>query len=297
MSVYFTGEDKIIKKRNMFIKLFMLSSVATCFALAGCSSNNDTAAETEVAESETETEEEAEPATEEATPTPEPTATPTPEPEPVTWFDEQGLAITPQGDFKFKTQWNLWLDGYGESASHKPGDEVEIAANATVTETTEGVEDGYKKVSATFEYDWAKYFYSYEPVISYDRALGSVKPSTWISAFDRYTGTSFEPGDVDIPIEYDGTTYDVNCGFEWNYDYDYDSGKLLVSCTVNVICPADYDGAVFEIGCGTKYDPEKKVNDDAPYESIDYSKPVMEEDFPFFTDSAHPHVYFSSNNE
>lgn len=229
----------------------------------------------------------------------EPTATPTPtpEPEPATWFEEQGLTITPQGDFTFKTQWNCWLDGYPESTRHKHGDEVEIDANATVTETTEGVEDGYKKVIATFEYDWSKYFFSYEPIISYDPGLGSVKPSTWISAFDRYTGTSFEPGDVVIPIEYDGNTYDVSCTFEWNQDYDYDAGKLLVSCSVIVTCPVDYDGTVFEIGCGSKYDHELQANDDAPYEAIDYSKPVMEEDFPFFSDSAHPHIYFSSSNK
>ncbi len=292
-----------MKNRSMLTKLITVASAAACFALAGCGAENDTAAvKNEAAGSDKETvETEGSAPTPEATatPTPEPTATPTPtpEPEPVTWFDEQGLTVTPQGEFNFRTQWNHWLDGYPESSRHKAGDEVEITANASVTETTEGVESGYKKLVGTFEYDWAKFFYSYTPIVSYDPGLGSIKPSVWISAFDRYTGTSFEPGDVVIPIEYNGTTYDVKAAFNWDADYDYDIGKMLVTGTITITCPADYDGAVFEIGCGTKYDPEKKANDDEPYNSIDYSKPVMEDEFPFFTDKDHPHIYFSITNK
>ena len=90
--------------------------------------------------------------------------------------------------------------------------------------------------------------------------------------------TSFEPGDVVISIEYEGETYDVNCGFEWGADYDY-------------------DGTVFDIGCGTKYSPELGVNDDEPYTSIDYSTPVKVDVYPFFTDTDHPHFYFSSSDK
>ena len=290
-----------MKQRNAKItKLFVLASATACFALAGCSSDNGNVAETEIAEAETDEEAETAEETVEATeePTPEPTATPTPEPEPETWFEEQGLSVTPQGEFKLQTQWNYWGGpDYQESASKKPGDEVTITVNSTVTETTDGVEDGYKKVVAEFEYDWSKFFFSYEPILSYDPGLGSVKPSVWISAFDRYTGTSFEPGDVDVPFEYEGTTYDANCTFEWGEDYDYDEGRLINTCTVTVVCPVDYDGTVFDIGCGTKYSPELGVNDDEPYTSIDYSTPVKVDVFPFFTDTAHPHFYFSSSDE
>ncbi|MBR3532794.1 MAG: hypothetical protein IKN80_02750 [Clostridiales bacterium] len=285
-------------KKNV-LKIRLLASVlaaalmlTACSTSSGSKSDRDDDDDDEVVE---ETEEEETEPTETPTPTPEPTDTPTPTPEPETWFDSQGLSITPQGDFTYTTEWIMWSDDYS-IGSREPGTSFEMPANFTITETTDGVADGYKKLIGTYTDDWASFFYSYTPIVSYDTSLGSVKPSTWISAFDRYTGVSFEPGDVTIPIEYEGKTYDVMCQFDFDYDYDYDEGHLVDIFTCTVICPVDYDGTVFHIGCGRTYSAELGANDDEPYESIDYSSPLMLDEFPFYG-SEFPHVYFSLSNE
>ena len=112
----------------------------------------------------------------------------------------------------------------------------------------------------------------------------------------KLAGISKEvPGSLD-PIEYEGKTYDVMCQFDFDYDYDYDEGHLVDIFTCTVICPVDYDGTVFHIGCGRTYSAELGANDDEPYESIDYSSPLMLDEFPFYG-SEFPHVYFSLSNE
>ena len=77
-----------------------------------------------------------------------------------------------------------------------------------------------------------------------------------ISAFDRYTGTSFESvasnldnGSVNqsgVVISVDGTEYDCSLLLDSRYD---DTEKTVI---LEVTHPAEYDGVVFEFGQETK---------------------------------------------
>ncbi len=107
--------------------------------------------------------------------------------------------------------------------------DYEAGLHVTISETTEGVDEGLKKVVAQITID-----------ISDQPGTGSL----WnICAFDRYTGTYFRgnektKGAIWIGDEY----YDVRTERENVDDYP------MFYRTYAVICPADYDGAVFQIG-------------------------------------------------
>ena len=144
------------------------------------------------------------------------------EPETVNWLEEHEIAITPQGDCTV----NLYsYDSYAEDYV----DDYEAGLHVTISETTEGVDEGLKKVVAQITFD-----------ISDQPGNGTL----WsICAFDRYTGTFFRinektKGAIRIGDEY----YDVRTEREQVND------RPMFYITCAVICPADYDGAVFQIG-------------------------------------------------
>ena len=144
------------------------------------------------------------------------------EPETVNWLEEHEIAITPQGDSTV----NLYCyDSYEEDYV---GD-YEAGLNVTISETTEGVDEGLKKVVAEITFDLSGH------------------PGTgffWCTrAFDRYTGTYFRVNEKTKEAIRIGDEYgDVRT--EMNQTDDYP----VYYVTYTVTCPADYDGTVFWIG-------------------------------------------------
>lgn len=176
-------------------------------------------------------------AEEETTGAEETAETQEPEPEPADWLEEHGIAITPQGDCQ------VTFLGYTKDGDEKiPAGDFVADVNVSISETTEGVEEGFKKVSVLFARD-----------ASNNPGTGSW---SWTSAFDRYTGTSFEfdntvtytsAGDHKaregfVTIQNGDVYYDVSVAFET------DNQAPITYLTITVTCPIDYDGAVFQIG-------------------------------------------------
>ena len=185
---------------------------------------------------------------------------------PLTWFEENGLKITPQGSYTFITS-----DGNGH--------EFEVPASVVITETKEGLDPGYKKVKAEFTYDLSK----------------GESARTWTSAFDRYTGISFEfdpttnYGDASasgtITLEWNGESYNVGIDFGAKYN-----GKIC-TLTVEIKCSEDYDGAVFQSGYGS-------VELEDQYRLIDPTERLYTVDeFPFSESNGHTYYYFCYQNE
>lgn len=152
----------------------------------------------------------------------------------VSWFDSHGLVITPQGEFSYTTM-SVDIDNIDVGT-------FDVPSEVMITETTVGVEDGYKQVMAIFTED----------------VSASEESSYWnyVSAFDRYTGTSFEfdteaiytdSGDTVqkkgfVTISNGKESYDVSVRYDAVNDYPY------IEDSITVICPIDYDGVVFQIG-------------------------------------------------
>lgn len=213
--------------------------------------------------------------TEATTTTEETTAEPTPTPEPDSWFKDQGLTITPQGDFELVTE---FVNG------GNLGSKITVASNVQIQETTEGVKDGYKVIQAYFTLDFSKYFDMGDFKLVVDD-----RPSSWISVFDRYTGITYEPGGVNVPIEYNGQNIEVKCDFEWSRNETMD----VEYCLVYVLCPVDYDGAVFYVGHGAG--GASKIADG---KNIDYSAKLYTiDELPFYDSNGFPYTYFSANDK
>ena len=193
------------------------------------------------------------------------------------WFSEHGLVITPQGDFTYNA---MAYDPERNDLELFP-----IYANAVITETTDGVEEGYKQVRIVFEKD-ASAIYDVENESGH---------RVWYSAFDRYTGISFAfdstgaalaAGDTFyregfISIPNGDESYDVSISFESENNHPY------YTEIVTVTCPVDYDGAVFYIGPS---DSKKKEANSR----IDYSARLYTiDELPFYGDG---YYFFSYSN-
>lgn len=150
------------------------------------------------------------------------------------YLDEQGLEITPQGEYTFMTSMNDGSEDKGE---------FEMIGSVSISEKKSPDMDGFKEVSAVFKSD-------------YRNLPEGLKMTQWFAAFDRYTGTSFESS-VDevfdngvaekwITIEDDGKKTDARL----MYTFENDKESRIMTTTVTVICPEDYDGTVFSIGYG-----------------------------------------------
>lgn len=193
------------------------------------------------------------------------------------WFDKSGLKITQQGDFTLTAQMIFYSDNSVQ--------DIEIPCNIEITETTEGAPEGYKYVFGVFTVDYSEYDDLYE---NWDFV-------SWFSAFDRYTGTSFESdpsatyGDSQtpgvIPIEYDGKTYDIT----YLFGYTKKSGVATISVTVT--CPEDYEGTVFQCGSG----PWEVVDE---YSQMDLSEKLYTiDELPYYDSNGYPYFYFSNTNK
>lgn len=152
------------------------------------------------------------------------------------WLAGSGIQITPQGSHTISLQ---SVENFGDPE----GTDFDADFTVSTTETREGVGPNEKMVTCLFTLD-----FSNNPlnIANY-----------WTSAFDRYTGTSFEfstgvtytdRGETDTNTGYaqillnDGSYADVSIDFTVYNDYP------IVEKTITVICPADYDGTVFQIG-------------------------------------------------
>ena len=234
--------------------MFLLAAAVSAFLLAGCgntakpvdSGSVVTAEEKDGADAAQEADVEEEPVTEaseeadvaeepgtgnepeeaDAGQEPEESAVPEEEPEQetVNWLEEHGIAITPQGD------WPVNLYGYDSYVEDYVCD-FEAGVNVAISETIEGADEGFKKVTAVYTVDMSN-------------MPEEVTGCRWnTSSFDRYTGTYFRgnaktKNAVRIGDEY----YDIRT--EW----ETVSNWPLSTVTYTVTCPADYDGTVFQFG-------------------------------------------------
>ena len=142
-------------KKSVMTKILSLAvasaMVLSCAACSDSGKKDKDADEDEIEASEEEEEEEED---EDPTPTPEPTATPTPTPEPTpaTFFEEQGLTITPQGEYDLDTEW-LYTDNDTQNGP------TTVPFTVEIKETTEGCDEGYKMIVAEFGIDYSSKYY------------------------------------------------------------------------------------------------------------------------------------------
>ncbi len=148
---------------------------------------------------------------------------------------KQGIAVTPQGDCQVE------VGGFDSASGEITGDFM-ADVKVTISETTEDVADGFKKVSAQFAIDASN--------CTGDGIL------FWCSAFDRYTGTSFEfDSAVNEQLDGEHTAQDGFVTIQ-NGDESYDVSVEFMSenegytvyKTIVVTCPVEYEGAMFQLG-------------------------------------------------
>ena len=151
------------------------------------------------------------------------------------WEDDKySIEITPQGKFDIlMTVYRCdnngnWLEDFRE---------MEFPAVVSITEQVSDANDGYKKLVATFMYNYSK---RQDIAAELETQLGEkvwVNHSGWISVFDRYTGYSL---DEDFTVlELNNKSYHITTDFEWVHENN------TSTCVVTVTCPEDYDGAIF----------------------------------------------------
>lgn len=292
---FFHASQETKRRKKMKKKILTLVlAVTTVTMLAGCgntvkkddsgevvieetagagdatAAETDASEETSAAETEKEETDAADTDKEEAE-----SAEPEEEPEPADWLEAHGITVTPQGDC------TVQFYGYQDDASNPSGD-FPAKVNAVISETTEGVDEGFKKVSMRFTID-----------VSDNTGNGY---QYWSSAFDRYTGTSFEfdssmthvnPGDHVtkegfVTIQNGDTSYDVSITFDSENQYP------ISYKTITVTCPVDYDGTVFQIGYAS---PELIEQN----QQIDFAARLYTiDELPAYGDG---YLYFTNSNE
>lgn len=151
------------------------------------------------------------------------------------WSVKQGISVTPQGDCQVE------MGGY-DASSGEITDDFTADVNVAISESTVDVADGYKKVSAVF-------------VIDAKNCTGD-GILFWCSAFDRYTGTSFE-FDSAVNEQLDGehtaqdgfvTIRNGNESYDVSIEFMTEGEGTLITKTVVVTCPVDYEGVMFQLG-------------------------------------------------
>lgn len=150
------------------------------------------------------------------------------------FLKEKKLTVTPQGDFSYLTG----TFDYTDNLNTKDAGETTVRANIIINQTTVGAPEGYRLIQATVTEN------------PEDVQLGAI---TWISAFDRYTGYSFEAdaaalpsGEADLPDSFALPTADGSGTLPISFSVDSVSpGNITVA---TVIAPVDYDGTVFQVG-------------------------------------------------
>lgn len=181
-----------------------------------------------------------------------------------TWLEVKGLTITPQGEFTY------WWDS---SAYQR--------RNIVITETTEGVPDGFKQVTATaygidyaiFDRDSDKFY-----IADLDNYL------SWSGVLDRYTGQAFEFYQESPSDDVLGEIRDENGVLAIGYQsVSLEDGTSITTIT----CPIGYDGLVFQVGPMTAEDYARRRTTDFTVSH------TMDE----FTSNLGDFYYFSYSND
>lgn len=167
------------------------------------------------------------------------TEAPTEETVKADFLAENGLTVTPNGSM------TIQVAKYGS-------DELTDLAVTTSVETVASSEDGYSDTTFT---------------VVADKNLDNSGVSYNISAFDRYTGTSYE-SELTTALIGGGSSHNDVCVFDVDgqqYDCSTDVKQNGNTVTVTVHHPTSYDGVVFLIGKLT-------ATQNNAYSAVDFSK-------------------------
>lgn len=226
-------------KKNLILGLTVLAVVGG--VLTGCGNEKDVTKVDDTQAVVTEStqaalEKDLEPAVQETTE--EVTEAPTEEVK-ADFLTENGLTITPNGSM------TIQVAKYGS-------DELTDLAVTTSVETVASSEDGYSDTTFT---------------VVADKNLDNSGVSYNISAFDRYTGTSYE-SELTTALIGGGSSHNDVCVFDVDgqqYDCSTDVKQNGNTVTVTVHHPTSYDGVVFLIGKLT-------ATQNNAYSAVDFSK-------------------------
>ena len=195
-----------------------------------------------------------------------------PEPDP-DWLSQHGIVITSPGVVHYET-----------CEADQDGNEKVIGIPATVSVTSLETDtmEGVKEVTAEYKCDLANLDEGY-------------RINQWMSAFDRYTGTSFE---FENKVATSDAVYSGNKVFEsqgktikikMEYGVEYDKEGRSLTVSIKVRCPSDYDGTVFQLGYADNSitGANNKIDHDARLYTID--------ELPGFDTNGHEYLYFSAS--
>ena len=245
-------------KKKMLTGILAVSMLG--LVLVGCGDNKEVT-KTDESQVEITTEKESETATETETPTEVETEAPTEEVK-ADFLAENGLTVTPN-------------DSMTATVAQYDSDDLIDLPITTSVETVASSEEGYSDTTFTVTAD-----------------ISNVASTGWsynVTAFDRYTGTSYEGkkdslvnggtthNDV-VVIDVDGTQYD--CSLDASQS---DNGNTsTITCTVHH--PTAYDGVVFAFGKMTKtmLSAYNAVDFNSTFTVADYSDVFIDGQY-FFT--------------
>lgn len=174
------------------------------------------------------------------------------------FLTENGLTITPNGSM------TIQVAKYGS-------DELTDLAVTTSVETVASSEDGYSDTTFT---------------VVADKNLDNSGVSYNISAFDRYTGISYE-SELTTALIGGGSSHNDVCVFDVDgqqYDCSTDVKQNGNTVTVTVHHPTAYDGVVFAFGKMTKtmLSAYNAVDFNSTFTVADYSDVYIDGQY-FFT--------------
>ena len=185
------------------------------------------------------------------------------------WVDKEEIAYTSEGTFTLTTS------NYNDTG------EVALPASLTLAQWDNPEQPGYKFVQASLSVDVA------------GQADGWW---IWASAFDKYSGTSFEfnnightlDGEADAPRSvFDGGAI-IPGGVDvlmWN-EGALSADRASYTRTINVCVPSEYDGTVFQVGYASKALTEKDAE-------MDYAGKFYTVDQTPYYDNGHEYKYFA----
>lgn len=233
-------------KKNLILGLTVVA-VAGCM-FTGCGKNKDVTKvdDTQAVVSEaTESalDKDLEPVTE--APTEVETEAPTEEVK-ADFLAENGLTVTPNGSMTIKV-------------AKYDSDELTDLAVTTSVETVASSEEGYSDTTFT---------------VTADKNLDNSGVSYNISAFDRYTGTSYE-SKLTTALLGGGASHDNVCVLDVDgtqYDCSMDAKQNGNTVTLTVHHPSNYDGVVFLLGKLT-------ATQTSAYNAVDFSKTFTVADY------------------
>lgn len=152
---------------------------------------------------------------------------------------ENGLTVTPNGSMTIPV------------AKYGSDELTDLAVNTSVA-TVASSEEGYSDTTFT---------------VTADKNLDNSGVSYNISAFDRYTGTSYE-SKLTTALLGGGASHDNVCVLDVNgtqYDCSMDAKQNGNTVTLTVHHPSNYDGVVFLLGKLT-------ATQTSAYNAVDFSK-------------------------